>query len=147
MARPTSGAGLMEPLPGTAEAKARLAAILATMSGEQSIPEVCGELGICEARFHALRKDFLAGALGLLEKRPAGRKPASENAPEASAARLAELEDEVDNLRVELEAARIRTEIAMVMPHLLKKHAEPAAAGTGVSSPPSKKKRRRRRGK
>lgn len=144
MARPTSGAGMMEPLPGTPEAKARLAAIIATMSGAKSIPEVCAELGICEARFHALRKEFLAGALGLLEKRPAGRKSAAEVDPAASAARLAELEAENDNLRVELEAARIRTEIAMVMPHLLKKHAEPAPSGAGVGAPPVRKKKRKR---
>ena len=61
MARPTSGEKMLDPLPGTPEAKARLAAIVATMAGEKSIPEACQELGIGEARFHALRKEFFNG--------------------------------------------------------------------------------------
>jgi len=128
---------MLEPLPGTAEAKARLAAIVATMAGETSIPDACAELGIGEARFHEMRKEFLASALGLLEKKPAGRKPAAP--PEDATARLAEMEDEVRTLREMLEASRIRTEIALTMPHLLKRHAEGDDAGGKT-----KKKRRRR---
>ena len=143
MARPTSGDKMLDPLTGTAEAKARLAAILATMAGEKSIPEACLELGIGEARFHEMRKEFLASALGLLERKTAGRKPAAP--PENAVERLAELEDEVQTLRIELEASRIRTEIALTMPHLLKDHAK---AGQGIGTPPSdkktKKKKRRR---
>jgi len=144
MARPTSGEKMLDPLPGTVEAKARLAAIVATMSGEKSIPEACVELGIGEARFHEMRKEFLASALGLLERKAAGRKPAQ--APEDAAARLAELEDEVQTLREMLEASRIRTEIALTMPHLLKRRAK---AGEGMGTPEAaggklKKKKRQR---
>ena len=142
MARPTGGAKMLEPLPGTLEAKARLAAILATMSGEESIPEACAELGIGEARFHEMRKEFLAGALGLLERRAAGRKPAGP--PENAVEQIEELKDEVLELKARLEASRIRTEIALTMPHLLKPRAK---AGEGIGEPKagkSKKKSRRR---
>jgi transposase-like protein len=137
---------MLDPLSGTVEAKARLAAVMATMSGEKSIPEACAELGIGEARFHEMRKEFLVSALGLLERKTAGRKPAGP--PEDAAARLAELEDEVQTLQMELEASRIRTEIALTMPHLLKRHAKtPAPAGEGTGAPEDgkvKKKKRRR---
>ena len=143
MARPTSGEKMLDPLSGTEEAKARLAAIVATMAGEKSIPEACLELGIGEARFHEMRKEFLAAALGLLERKTAGRKPIAP--PEDAAERLAELEEENETLRIELEASRIRTEIALTMPHLLKNHAH---AGQGMEATASggkaKKKKRRR---
>jgi transposase-like protein len=132
MSRPTSGVKMLEPLPGTPAAKARLAAIIASISGENSIPEVCRELGMGEARFHELRKEFLAGALGLLERRSAGRKASSADVPPE----LARLRDENERLHLELEAAQIRAELAAVMPWVLK----PPASAEGT-----KKKRRRRR--
>jgi len=155
MARPANGDKMIESLPGTPQAKARLAAIMATLYGGTPIPEACGELGISEARFHGMRKEFLASSLEILERKPAGRKPAG-----ATPERLAELEDENEILRVELEAARIRTEIALAMPHLLKERLDqeadgyaedgPAGAGTGMGlarpggGKKAKKKRRRR---
>ena len=132
MSRPTSGVKMLDPLPGSPEAKARLAAIIATISGEKSIPDVCRELGLGEARFHELRKEFLSGALGLLERQTAGRKASSADVPPE----LARLRDENERLCLELEAAQIRAEIAAVMPHVLK---SPASAGG------DKKKRRKRR--
>jgi len=152
MARPTSGEKMLDPLPGTTDAKARLAGIVATMAGEKSIPEVCAELGIGEARFHEMRKDFLVSALGLLERKPAGRKPAE--AAEATPEQLSELKEKVQALQVELETSRIRTEIALTMPHLLKRHlqkdehvAEPAEVGirTGLPASEAAKKKKRRR--
>jgi len=143
MARPANPEKMIDSLPGTEEAKARLAAIMATSYGGKLVSEACAELEIGEARFHEMRKEFLASALGLLERRTAGRK--SPAPPEDAAERLAELEDENQTLREMLEASRIRTEIALTMPHLLKDHAE---AGQGIGAPPSggkaKKKRRRR---
>jgi Ser/Thr protein kinase RdoA (MazF antagonist) len=138
MARPTSGDRMLDPLPGTEGAKARLAAIVATMSGEKSIPAVCEELGIGEARFHEMRKEFLASAVELLEKKTAGRKPAGGESPE----RIRELEKEVRKLRVELEASRLRTEIALTMPNLLKRR---AGAGEGIGSLGGKVKKKKRR--
>ena len=137
MSRTTGGVKLLEPLPGTEGAKARLAAIMATLSGEKSIPEVCAELGIGEARFHALRKEFLAQAVDLLEQRTPGRKP-TPVVPEGVSpeARIADLELENDDLRDELEAARLKLEVALIMPALAKERLAPEFA---------KKKRRPRR--
>jgi len=144
MARPTGGVKMLEPLPGTPEAKARLSAIVATMSGEKSIPEACAELRIGEARFHEMRKEFLAEALGLLERKAAGRKVAQTPPEGTPGKRVTELEEEVETLRIELEAARIRTEIAVTMPHLLRRHAA-AGTGTGLPDKPGVKKKKRRR--
>jgi hypothetical protein len=130
-------------LPGTEEAKARLAAIMATSYGGKLVSEACAELEIGEARFHEMRKDFLVSALELLERKTAGRKPVAP--PEGAVERLAELEDEVQTLREMLEASRIRTEIALTMPHLLKDHAEVSRkTETAISGGKAKKKRRRR---
>ena len=116
MARPTGGMKLLSGLSASDEAKTRFAAIFATMSGEKSVAEVCDELGICEARFHAMRKEFLADAVNLLEKRPAGRKAASDS----DSSEVLHLRDEVKSLEIALTASQLKTEIAMAMPHLLK---------------------------
>lgn len=135
MSRPTDGLKMLSPLPGAPEAKARLAAIIATIAGERSIPEVCGELGVCEARFHELRKEFLTGAVRLLERRPSGRKPTTD----ADSPELRRLREENEHLRLELEAAQIRAEIALVMPQALKPAARAGrgkkSGGAGVSRP------------
>lgn len=115
MARPTAGLSMIDPLPGSPEAKTRLVAILATISGEYSIADACDETGVGEARFFVLRRDFLEAAIGLLEKRPAGRKPLPR--PDAELERLRE---ENARLRLEVQAARIRAEIGVVMPHALR---------------------------
>ena len=116
MARPTGGMKLLSGLTASDDAKERFAAIVATMTGGQSISDVCNELGICEARFHAMRKEFLASAVDLLEKRPAGRKAVDES----ESLEISRLRDEAEKLRIELAAAQIKAEIAMVMPHVLK---------------------------
>ncbi len=131
MSRPTGGMKLLSGLSGSEGAKERFAAIVSTMTGEKSVSDVCAELGICEARFHEMRKEFLSGAVGLLEKRPAGRKPAAEPEPDD----LSRLRAENRRLRLEVEAQRIKTEIALVMPHVLK------------PPPSSKKTGSRKRGK
>jgi hypothetical protein len=107
---------LLSGLSGSADAKGRFAAIVSTLTGEKSVPDVCAELGICEARFHEMRKEFLAGAVGLLEKRPAGRKPAAGPEPDD----ISLLRDENKRLRLEVEASRIKAELALVLPHVLK---------------------------
>ena len=130
MARPTGGMKLLSGHSGSDEAKERFAAIVATMTGAKSVLEVCGELGMCEARFHAMRKEFLGGALSLLERRPVGRKPAKD----AESPEVSRLRDELEKLRLELTAAQIKAEIAMVMPHVLKRP-EPSKKTKGRKKP------------
>ena len=73
--RKPTGTNLVEHLEGSERAKTRLKAILETLSGERTIPEVCEELGIHESMFHRVRSEVLQTALDRLEPRPLGRPP------------------------------------------------------------------------
>jgi hypothetical protein len=114
--RPVKGSGLVDGLSGSADAKLRLKLIVETIAGKTAIGEACRQLGICESRFHAMREEALAGALSGLEPSPAGRpaKSRPEDDPERE-----NLRKELFQARLELQAARIREQIAIAMPHLL----------------------------
>ena len=118
MARTTQGADIADNQDGSDLAKAKLKAILQTLSGEKSIPEVCQELGIGDAMFHKLRSRFLEEAVSLLEPRRPGPKP-HEESPEEQELRI--LREKVKELSIKLECSRIQTEVALTMPHLLKR--------------------------
>jgi transposase-like protein len=105
-------------LRGPAESKLRLRVILETLSGERTVAEACAELEISEARFHQLRQQALEGALKGLSPGKAGRPRKEEPVVPGQ---VEELEQEVRDLEVDLQAARVRTELALAMPHLLKK--------------------------
>lgn len=136
--RPPKGLKHIEDLEGPEESKHRLRVILETLTGERTIEEACELLDLSEARFHELRHQALCGALVSLAPRHAGRprKPRPEGA-----SRIEELEHEVDELKVDLQAARVRTEIALVMPHLL----QDETGKKNRSAAKARKKRRRRR--
>lgn len=121
MARKTSGPKLVDGLPASTLARERLKLILATLSGEKTAAEAAQALGISEARFFEMRAEALKAAAAGLEPRPAGRppKPIVANDPAVTA-----LEAEVRELKIELAASHVREEIAVAMPHLLKKHVE-----------------------
>ena len=91
--------------------------MLETISGEKRIAEACEELGVGEAQFHKLRRRMLEGALASLEPSLPGRPPAAK--PETDEC-IARMQEENRQLRVELRAAQIREEIALLMPHLVK---------------------------
>jgi hypothetical protein len=138
MARTTRGTAMVDDLGASEQARHRLKAIVETMSGTKSIPEVCTELGISEAMFHKLRSRFLEDAVLLLEPRVPGPKR-QEATPEER--RIEDLEAEVQRTKMELEAARIRTEIALVMPHVLTRGAKKTA--DDGEKPMTRKERRR----
>ena len=115
--RKTMGAAVAATLPGSEAARQRMRLILATLSGDKPVGEACAELGVNEARFHRLRRDFLEESIGLLEPKMPGRK---RKEPTLEEERITELERERKTLMIELEASRIRTELALVMPHVLK---------------------------
>jgi hypothetical protein len=110
-------ATLVARLDGSVEAKARLEVFLETVAGQQTAAAAALSLGVSERRFHDLRGRLLQAALQALEPRPAGR-PARET---RSGGRVAELEGQVRDLRLDLRAAQIREEIALAMPHLLQR--------------------------
>ena len=121
--RKPTGTNLVEHLDGSERAKTRLKAILETLSGARSIPEVCEDLGINESMFHRVRSEVLQTALERLEPRPLGR-PRQESPPEEL--RLAEMEEENLRLQMELKAAEVRRELAEKLPRLGKSEAPPA---------------------
>ena len=109
------GAKLAQHLDGSEVAKRRLEGILATITGELSIPEACQQLGISEARLYQLRTAVLEAGLSCLEPRPAGRPARVE---EPGAVRIAELQEQLEEAQWEQQAAEVRAVIAETMPHL-----------------------------
>lgn len=114
--RPAKGL-LVEHLQGSAEAKKRLRLILDTLTGDRSIQAAGAVLGMGKRRFHDMRRHLLEDALQCLEPRPRGR-PVPEQPDDE---RVARLEAEVQKLRTDLTAARVREELALAMPHLLRR--------------------------
>jgi hypothetical protein len=116
--RRPSGAALLERLPGSGEARRRLALVLDTLAGRRGVAEAGLLLGVSGRQVHALRERMLRAALASLEPRPVGR-PGRQRA--GAEGRVAELEAEVRRLRLDLQAAQIREEIALALPHLLRR--------------------------
>lgn len=133
MSRPGLGVGHVEKVEATEGAKARLRWVLSTLSGERTVEQACVELSISPARFAQIRDEALAGAAAALEAKAAGRPAAP--APEAA---LEQARAEVARLKRELEASRIREEIALTMPHLVR----PPAGGEKGGSRPTRDGRR-----
>ena len=114
--RPPGGTHHVMPLDGGVEEKHRLRVILDVVGGVMSVKQACEVLGISEARFHQLRHQVLQGALDSLAPRVSGR-PRSE-VPQDSH-RVEELQRQVRELEVDLQAALVRTELALAMPQVL----------------------------
>jgi predicted ArsR family transcriptional regulator len=115
------GPRLVEGLEGEVEAKRRLQVILETVSGDRSVEQACDELGIEKAGFHKLRQRLLEAGLRSLEPKAAGRPSSKAAEPDP---RIAALEAELRETRLELMAAQVREEIAVAMPGLLKPRAQ-----------------------
>lgn len=112
--RPPKGSALVDRIDGSPEARRRAKAILETLREERTVGEACEQLGVSEARFYQLRDRFLLEGITGLEPRPGGRprKQPPEDAP------MKALEARIARLELELKAARIREEIALVLPRL-----------------------------
>lgn len=115
--RPPVGPALANKVEGSEQAKLRLKVILQTLAGELTIPDACAQLGIAEARFHALRTEWLQAACAALEPKPLGR-PKELTVEEET--QLLRLHRENIDLKIHLRAAQIRERIAIHMPHLLR---------------------------
>jgi len=112
------GPKLVERMEGSGHAKKRLKVILETISGKRSVKGACEALGISEAAFHKMRSEVLTEALGSLEPKARGRPPKKES---AQSKEVEELRRQNRELKIDLQASRVREEIAIAMPHLLKK--------------------------
>jgi hypothetical protein len=109
------GPALAERVSGSQPARQRLKVLLETITGEKSMDAACRALGIHKTQLFKLRTRVLEAAAAALEPAPMGRPPHTAG-PEA--ARIAELEAQVRDLKVELEASRLRVELAQALPTL-----------------------------
>ena len=124
--RPPLGAEIVDRLEGSPQAKQRLRVILRTLAGEITIPQACTELGIAESRFHEMRTEILQHTLGDLEPKPPGR-PSRTLSPQE--AHTAQLQQQVQDLKVDLRAAEIRQELTAALPRLSRPQDLPPGGG------------------
>jgi hypothetical protein len=108
--RQPPGPEFVQRLHGSAQSKRRLEIILRTVTGAPSFTQASAALGITPQRLHLLRQQALQAAVDELEPRPT-RRP--RRPPAAVGAAQGE---ESDRLRQELAVARLREEIALLLP-------------------------------
>lgn len=113
--RKPMGPRLVRSLDGSQLAKQRLEVILETMTGKLTIAEACQQLAISEPRFYQLRTAVLEAGLACLEPRPLGRPPLVES---VEAVRIAELTAQLEDAKLDQQAAEIRAAIAAALPRL-----------------------------
>jgi transposase-like protein len=109
--RKPSGPAAVARLPGPPPARERLRAVLETLAGTCRVQEACRRLGLSEQRFDQLRAQVLQAGLDALGPRPAGRPPRPTPPADVQA-----LQARVADLEIELQAARVRAEIAVALP-------------------------------
>jgi hypothetical protein len=124
------GPSVVGRLPGSDLARRRLQVVLETLAGTSRVQEACTRLGLSEQRFDQLRTRVLQAGLDSLEPRPAGRRP-----PPAPAADVPGLQARVAELEIELRAARVREEIALVLPAVEQAPAAPVKKAPRRRSP------------
>lgn len=117
MGRRPLGIDLVERMSGPPQAKERLMAVLESLGGEATIAELARILGVGRTRFYELRDRALEGALSALMEGRRGPRPRLDDVRDKEMSRL---QSENDELRLQLVAARVRTELALVMPQVLR---------------------------
>jgi hypothetical protein len=115
--RPPKGSALVEKFEGSEEAKERLKTIVATLTGELTMWEAWGHLGVSEQRFHQMRDEVLQSGLAVVEPKQVGRPRVEES---EDAVQVRELKERVKRLELEVKAGYVRTMIALTMPKVLK---------------------------
>lgn len=103
---------------GPDDARERVRVVLEALAGETTVADACARLGVGESRFHELRRQVLEGAVAHVTTGSPGR-PARHKDP--ASARERELLDRIAELELVAEAARVRTELALTMPQILKR--------------------------
>jgi transposase len=125
--RKTLGPALVHHLQGSLRAKERLELILQTLAGELTIVQACQRLGIGEAMFYRLRTRVLEAGLAQLEPRPTGRPPTTSSLEQQ---RIAQLEQQLEELQTDVQLAQVREEIALVLPHVIQSQDDTAKKTT-----------------
>lgn len=115
-----SGPEYVDQLAGSDQAKERLKTVLETLAGTCRVQEACRRLKISEPRFHQLRQQVLEAGLAEIEPRAKGR-PAKKWSPAEE--EIARLREQLAAREVELRAAQVREEIALVLPRVVQEQA------------------------
>lgn len=109
MPRPNKGLDHVDGLQGDPETKWRLKLLLATLTGEMLVQEVCEELDLGPTQFANLRRQMLQAALDGLTPREGGRPRkevvVSVDELQALQARNQELERQLAEMRARVELA------------------------------------------
>lgn len=136
--RPTSPASMLRRLKASSTAKERTLVVLDNLGGRLPVAEACLRLGVSAPLFRRQRLMVLRAALKTLEPRPRGRPPVA-LAPESR--RLRELEEKLERLETDLAYARVREELAILLPRMQRTEKKcgvlraPRRAGMPSSSP------------
>ena len=113
------GSRIVDTLEASEHARERLRAILQSVEGAP-IAELCTGLGMERAYFDRMRRSTLQAAVASLEPKTTGPKP---RVTDPRDERIATLEADVVRLRLELDATRLRAELAIALPTVVKKTA------------------------
>lgn len=111
--RPTSAISIVGRLKGTPQAKERLVVILSNLGGGLSVTQALERLRFSRTFFRRLRRAMLTAALRAVEPRPRGRPV--RDVPKA-VRRIHELEEKIARLEEDLAFARVREELALLIP-------------------------------
>ena len=130
--RTPAGPEYVDRLSGSELAKERLKVVLETIAGNCRVSDACRRLNICEQRFHQLRQQVLEAALTELEPRAPGRRAHASSPADEEIRRLRE---ELAAKDSELRTARVREEIALILPHV-GPTAVPTTPTSSTSDPP-----------
>jgi transposase len=128
------GMDLLERHQGSDYAKVRFRAFWATLSGNKTAIQAAKDLNISLAAFHKARNLWIDRALEALEPKPLGRPAQGADPQEALSTKL---QEEIKELKIKLNAARVREEILMVSPHLLKHEKQSKEKKSPGGEPPS----------
>lgn len=112
--RHTEGPDLVRRLRGSEQARHRMRVFLETLSDEKTVWQACEELRLSQAGFYKVRGAWMAAALLLLEPKSVGRPRRTPQIPEE----VAKLKARIRDLEAELEASRIRDELALTLPRV-----------------------------
>jgi len=111
--RKPRGPEIVRGLKGGEQERQRLEAILDTVAGRRGVTEAADGLQMTPQRLHMLREQALQAALDALAPQPLGRPPKSAGSDEE---RINALQRDNERLQRELEASKLREEIALVLP-------------------------------
>ena len=116
--RPPLGPRLVDALEIPEDIRNKLRLILETIAGEKRLADAAHELSISEAHFHVVRQTALLGAAAALEPGLPGRPPTQKV---VTTDELDKLRRDVVDLKAAMAASEIREEIAVLIPHLLRR--------------------------